>query len=786
MNRLLKKAIRDLFQDKRRAAFSLMAILIGTMAFGIVTFSHEIISRELVRVYDAINPASGSIIVDRIDERLIALTDAFEEIAAFEQKAYVELQVYTEKDKRKKLELFAAGDFSNLQINKITWEEGSFQPGPGEVLIERDAVKVSGAGIGDSLTISLPDERTRDVTITGIVADISLHPATAHDTVYLYMSYDTLADMGLAGNKIDFTVTGDPYNKERILTVSNDYIRLLKEHGYTVSDLSVSDTPGVSMHLEEYKSALFLLQIFSFVTLLFGCMIMSSLITSIVSAQTRQIGVLKGIGASTGRIVSAYLTAFFILISGVSAVSILSSVLLAGKVSSALMSLGNMRPADTSVRLYFYGIYIGLSLIVPMAIAYFPIRRGVSISVKDALNDYGISSGEHHLKLPEPTFLSRPILLSLRNALRKKGRFILNAAILSIAGAFFVSVITAMISIQTTLAKNLDSWMFDYHYYTNVRYDGDELELMIKAVPGVTAHENWGSSKGILVHDNGELVASYPILSPPDNSLMIEPELIEGRWLSSEDTDEIVVSHKFFISEPGYQVGDRIKLQTGSSVQEFVIAGSMKDFGQTSIYMNQTCFQKYVPGENQLSNVKLNLEMSGRRKQIFKKTEAVLKEQGVLILHSQTKPDLNAIAAGHYAVTLQTFLFVICMLILVSALGLAATMNLQTSERTKEIGIMKAMGASKKQITRIITSESILIAMISWCGSVLLGLPLGVSGVYVFGNIILETPLKFSVAALLAADLIWLMLTFAVGYYASRSCAKRAANLSIRDSLKVE
>lgn len=786
MNRLIKKSFRDLFQDKRRAVFSLMAILIGTMAFGIITFSHEIISRELVRVYDSINPASGSIIVDRIDERLIALTDSFEGIAAFEQKAYVELQVYTEKEQQKKLELFAADDFGNLQINKITSEKGSFQPGPGEVLIERDAVKVSGAGIGDSLTISLSDEHTVDVTITGIVADIGLHPAAAHNTVYLYISYGTLAEMGLTGNKIDYTVTGDPYDKERILTVSNDYIRLLEEHGYTVSDLEVSDTPGVSMHLEEYQAALFLLQIFSFVTLLFGCMIMSSLITSIVSAQTRQIGVLKGIGAGTGTIIRAYMTAFFILIAGVSAVSILLSVLLAGSVSSALMSLGNMQPSDTSVPWYLYGIYIGLSLIVPMAIAFLPIRRGVSISVKDALNDYGVSIEGCRLRLPEPKFLSRPILLSLRNVLRKKGRFFLNAATLSVTGACFVSVLTAMISVQTTLTKNLDSWKFDYHYYTNERYEDSELDSIINEVPGVTAHENWGSSKGILVHDNGELVGTYPILAPPDDTLMLAPELTEGRWINHEKANEIVVSHKFFISEPGYRIGDRVTMQTGNSTQEFVIVGAMKDFGQTSVYMSRNGFQKYVPMENRLSNIKLKLDMAGRRKQIYKKTEAALKEQGVLILQSQNKSDLNAIAAGHYAVTLQTFLFVICMLILISTFGLAATMNLQTSERTKEISIMKAMGAAKKQIIQIITAESILIAVISWCCSVFLSPPLAVAGVSVFGSIILKTPLNFSVLALFAANLIWLVLTFTAGYYASRSCAKRAADLSIRKGLEFE
>lgn len=111
------------------------------------------------------------------------------------------------------------------------------------------------------------------------------------------------------------------------------------------------------------------------------------------------------------------------------------------------------------------------------------------------------------------------------------------------------------------------------------------------------------------------------------------------------------------------------------------------------------------------------------------------------------------------------------MLIIVAGFGFAAAMNVQTSERTKEIGIMKSMGATSKQIIRIITAESILIALTGWCCAVMLGTPLGFPGVYVFGNFILKTPLQFSFSALFAAYMIWFLLTIAVGYSASRSCA---------------
>jgi len=450
------------------------------------------------------------------------------------------------------------------------------------------------------------------------------------------------------------------------------------------------------------------------------------------------------------------------------------------------MGISNLRPVDTTIPLYLYGVYCGLALVVPMIIAFFPIRRGVSISVKDALNDYGVNVGGQSMKLPEPKFLFRPVLLSIRNALRRKKRFVLNAAILSITGALFVSIVTTMLSMQVTLSKNLDTWKFDYQVITNTAYSDSELSEIIAEIPNVKGYENWGNSNGIVMNDNGELTNSYPIQSPPDNSTMIEPDLLEGRWITGDDINQIVVSHNFFKSEPGYKLGDTLTMQIGNQIGEFVIVGSMKDFGTTTVYMSENGYIQYVPTENRLSNIKLSLNMARRSNTTYKATEAALKEQGVTILQTQSKADLNAIVSGHYTVTMQTFLLLIFMLVIVSGFGLAATMNTQTSERTKEIGIMKAMGAAKKQITKIVTAESIFIGLISWGVSVLIGIPLGITGVYAFGSFILETPLGFSIASLLMSYVIWLLLILAIGYFASRACAKRAAKMSIRDSLAFE
>jgi len=787
MGRLYKKVIRDLFKDKRRAILSLLAILIGTMMFGIAMFANQIVPREINDTYMAMTPASAYIIVDRVDDNLIALTENFDGIASFEQRAFYQLRAQVGENEWAPFHLFSAENFDELQINQLEHEQGLTNPEFGEMLIERSATGIANATMGDTLPVVLPNGDTRDLPITGVVGDITVRQqANLHRIVQAYVSHETLLDMGLEVNRIDFIITGDPYDREQILSISDAYIALLEENGYVVSRLSVSNTPGLNRHLDEFETGAVLLLFFSIVSFLFGAMIMGNLISTIISGQTRQIGILKSVGASTGKITASYMLAFFSLLVLIAVISLGLSSLLAGVVSSLLLSIGNLRPADTGVPLYLHAIYACLALVVPMVIAYFPIRRGVSISVKDAINDYGISADVAQMKLPQPKHLSRPVVLSLRNAMRRKKRFLLNVAILSVAGVFFVSTVTSMASIQSVLSNNLDMWNIDYQISTPGVHSKDEISEIVANIETVTGYEVWSFSRGTIVNEHGELTNSYRIASPPADSEMIAPQLLAGRWLSEYDTNQIVLGHRLYDDKPDYRIGDTLALQIGNQAHEFEIIGVIEDFGLRSFFMSEHVFSQYVPEDRASGSIMLTLDLTEGARAVRSAINAELDAQGILISQTQTRDDFQATVRVDYDITLQVLSLIIGMFVIVSGFGLAATMNAQVAERVKELGIMKAMGASKKQMIRIITSESVFISFISWGVAVLVGIPVALFSLRFFGNMILEVPLGLNIVLLLASYAIWLIFTLAIGYFASRSCAKRAAKMSVKHSLTFE
>jgi len=784
MKRLFKKAMRDILADRRRAFLSLLAILVGMAAFGVILFSYQIINRELIAEFDAIHPASAAITVDRVDDQLLALTSQFDGIEYFEERAFYEFQAQAADGTRKTLELHAAQDYSRLQLNKVLPEAGSYYPAAGEALIERDALSIAGIDIGDTLIIADAADNTWTYTITGVVSDIYQHPASMHNSIYLYASYSALDEMGLNSNIINYSVTGDPYDREHILAVSSKYVKLLEENGYIVTGLEVSETPGISMHYEEYISTLILLQIFSLVMFLFGCLIMSGLITSILSVQIRQIGILKALGCNTRKIMQAYLLAFMSLLAVILAISIPIITFASKGFASITLGLSNMQPDNLSVSWSSYLIYCVFTLTIALIAAWLPVRRGIRIPVRIALTEPDTGTATKAGDVTGLNFLSRPVLLSIRNALRRKGRFYRNVVILSLGGALFASVITAMIATRTTISNNLDSLGFDYQVLSSTLKSDVELQQIISKIPYVTEFERWGAGTAQLIYDSGFGGNYYPVSALRPESQMIEPDIIEGRWIDDEDSNAIVVSHKFLSTQPQYTTGSIITLQIGDKMKDFTIVGVVKNLGEPTIFMSLQTFDTSVDKSEQFTSLKLSLDDSDRAKKVYTSVESDLREHGIGILSAESIDDISSIITGHFTVTLQTFGFIIFMLVIVSGFGLAATMDAQTAERTREIGIIKAIGGSRRQIFRMVTAEGLFISLVSWIVSIVIGILPSIAGIYILGDLIMDAPLDASIASFITALILWLFLIIVISLCASRSAASRSGRLTIATCFK--
>ena len=124
------------------------------------------------------------------------------------------------------------------------------------------------------------------------------------------------------------------------------------------------------------------------------------------------------------------------------------------------------------------------------------------------------------------------------------------------------------------------------------------------------------------------------------------------------------------------------------------------------------------------------------------------------------------------------------LLAIVGALGLTGTMGINVLERTREIGVMRAIGASSIHIGQVFVVEALCIGVLSWLAGVILALPISLLLSRQVGILFLESPLEFSFSIL--GTVIWLLLSVLLSAAASLLPAWNAARLSVRDVLSYE
>jgi putative ABC transport system permease protein len=313
--------------------------------------------------------------------------------------------------------------------------------------------------------------------------------------------------------------------------------------------------------------------------------------------------------------------------------------------------------------------------------------------------------------------------------------------------------------------------------------DDGKLGQMLKDISEVKGFENWGNSAGKIKYKDGKIGNIYSIMALTSNTKTLEPVMMEGRWLLEGDTNEIVIGHQFYSNESDYEFGDTITLQIGEKEQQFKIVGTIKELGSPTIYINREGFEKLIPEENKKNSIKLILQSGVEEKDvIYQKVEDKLKENGVIVFQAESMQDLLEVLQSHGLLVIAFFLVIAILILIVAGFGLTSTMSVQVSERTKEIGILKAMGASKKQIKRMVITESIFICIVSWIISIVLGILLGAFIASAMGYVLIGTALNVDYISSYFPVLVWLVLTVLIGYKSSRASAKKAGKMTIKDA----
>ncbi|MBA3799289.1 MAG: ABC transporter permease, partial [Geodermatophilaceae bacterium] len=141
----------------------------------------------------------------------------------------------------------------------------------------------------------------------------------------------------------------------------------------------------------------------------------------------------------------------------------------------------------------------------------------------------------------------------------------------------------------------------------------------------------------------------------------------------------------------------------------------------------------------------------------------------------------EAISAGHLGPVILILLGIALPLGVVGLIGLASTMSANILDRTREFGVMHAIGARAKTVRRIVVAEGVFLAITSCVVAVIPALALTAVLGAGLGDLFFSAPLPYRIS--LPAVGIWLALVVLGAILATEAAASRASRITVREAL---
>ena len=791
MKTLWRKALRDFWSERGRALLVVLAIAAGVGAFSAMLSSYAILVRELDRGYLATNPAAATFWTDRVDDALLAAVRAKTPIADAEARRGVRGRIQTGAMQWKTLQLFVVEDYGDIRISVLKPQAGAWPPKTGEILIERDAMQVAKTAIGKRVLVRF-DGVERPLRVTGTVHDVGQAQARMENLVYGYTNLETLALLGEEPylDQLTVSIAGD---EARRRAVAEEVRAFLEASGHPVRRMEVPK-PGKHPHAELMGTLMLSISSFGMLILLLSGILVVNLLTAIMAAQVRQIGVMKAIGGTRGQIARIYFAQAFLL--GLAAVMVAIPLGMWGArlLCRQQARFLNFDITSFAVPPWVYALDLMVGIVVPLLAAAIPVMRGTGVSVREALADYGVSanrfgSGAMDKMLTNVRGLARPALFAIRNSFRRRGRLALTVLTLAAGGVFFL----AALNVRSSLINTLDALFAQRKYDLSVSFPemvpAEAVARAVAKTEGITASEMWITSEGSVgparagghegLHGRRPSGDGFPVIALPAATKLLVPKLAAGRWFQRGEVEALVVNSALAARYPQMKPGRVVEFQLGPARLKWTVVGITREpFVQPMAYVPRALYDAHHPGS--VNSLRLAVADDSVRARL----ERNLNAEGLRVGGSMTNADTR-IGFDQHMLMLYVFLLVVSAIIAaVGALGLMTTMSLNVLERRREMGVLRAIGATPSAIRLIVAAEGAVIGLLSWTLAALLAWPVSKVAGDTLIRLMFRGGLDFVFE--LPGLAIWLAVVMTLSIAASVLPAWHASRGSVREALAYE
>jgi putative ABC transport system permease protein len=789
-----RKVLADLWGNKVRTLLVVASIAVGVFAIGVIAGTYAIIEQDLDWSYASTNPANIVMVTMPFDSDFVEGVRNMDSVSEAEGRHHVSAQVRVGLDQWNTITLVALPDYDELQVHLHQPQQGVSVPADREVVVEHKSLEKLGAQVGDTLTIELPDGTIREFPIVGAIRDQSDVYGSILGDLQGFVTYDTLEwlQQPVHLTRLYATVAQFPDDEAHIRQVATEITERIEKSDREVyrTSVTVGNEHPLASIIEALLAVLIILGVL--VVVLSGSLIANTM-SALLNQHLRQIGVMKLVGGRRRQIIGMYL----VLILAFGVIALVGAVPLgswgAYELSRFVADIINFELRAFRIVPAAIVFQVVIGLVVPPVAGMMPVLKGSRTTVQKALSSTGLGSqgrqkGWIDRQLERLRKISRPLLISIRNTFRRKGRLALTLVTLTLGGGIFIAVFNSQVSLDRKMDQLTRYFGADVNLDFARSYRIEEITRRATSVDGVERVEVWISTGAELVHADDSPSDSLALLAPPADSDLVDPTLLEGRWLLPDDENAITVNEAFWDDYPGLQVGDSLRLNVADHEDDWVVVGVFQYSGMGDLvaYANYDYLAKQLAVGNSASVYRIVT-----REHTLDFQQAISEQLNTLFRDLGFKVDkTEAGKAFTSSITdvlgiLTAVLFVMAVLTaLVGSIGLTGTMSMNVLERTREIGVMRAVGAHNQIVSTLVIVEGLLIGLISYVLGALLSFPI----TYLLSNVItlaiFNSPAEFAFA--FQGFVIWLGVVALLSVLASLLPARNASRLTIREVLAYE
>ncbi len=745
----------------------------------------------------------------RVDDALVEAILANHAISDAEARRVLGGRIKAGPAEWRNLLLFVVKDYGNIRVGKLDPQQGAWPPRTGEILIERDAMQVAHARIGETVLIRTAGGKEQPLRVSGTVHDVGQAQARMENLVYGYITVATLAQLGESPylDQLNILVANRRFDEEHIRSVAADVKKLVESQGHPVRRVDIPK-PGKHPHADIMGLLLLAMSSFGFAILALSGILVFNLLTGLMASQVRQIGMLKAVGGTRRQVAGIYFSQAVLLGIAATLVGLPIGMFGSRQLCRYLAVFLNFDITSFSAPVWVYLLVALAGLLVPLLAAAYPVWKGCSIPVREALADFGVTQLDFGKSVFDRMLagmggLFRPVLLAIRNSFRRRMRLVLTVVTLAAGGLFFMAALNIRSSMIHTLDRLFDSRRSDLSVSFGSVYSLEKIERAMRNTQGVVRWEGWIITDGSIPRAGEPTVPTaaphsmggghgagapagdrFSVVALPPGTKFLQFDIVQGRALQPGDTDAIVLNSALAAKRPDMKVGNTVSLRTGPAQMQWRVVGIAREaFSQPVAYISKAYLEKRGGHSGIASTVRLVLDKTdaSSMNNVRASLDRNLEQENIRALSSSTKAE-SRYSFDQHMLMIYVFLIIASSIIAaVGGLGLMTTMSLNVLERRREMGVLRAIGASPKAVWMIVAGEGVLIGVLSWALAAVLAWPLSRGLGNLLVNLMFQTNLDFLFEPL--GLLIWLAVSILLGLGASLLPAWHASRVTVREAL---